>query len=58
MPAVEVAVAAIVTLPETVEPLAGDVIEVPMPVVLMVKDTGTVWGELEALGSLIVAAAL
>jgi hypothetical protein len=58
MPAVEVAVAVTVTVPETVAPFAGEVIDVETPVLLIVNVTGTVCGELEAFGSAMVAVAL
>jgi hypothetical protein len=45
-------------MPKTVAPLAGEVIEVPIPVELMTKDTGIVCGELEGAGSEMVAVAL
>jgi hypothetical protein len=57
MPAVEVAVAATVTVEKTVAPSAGEVIEVETPVSLTVSVTGIVCGELEAWGSAIVAVA-
>ena len=58
MPAVEVAVAVIVTVPEIVAPSVGDVMVAETPVALIVKVTGMLCGELEALGSEIVAVAL
>jgi hypothetical protein len=48
MPTVEVAVAAIVTTPETVALLLGDVIEVPIPVALTMSVTRNDCGELDA----------
>jgi len=58
MPAVDVAVAAIVTVLETVAPFAGDVIEVEIPAEVITRLTPSACGELEALGSAMVAVAL
>jgi hypothetical protein len=58
MPTVEVAVADTEMVPVAIVPPVGESSVVPMPVVLIVKDTGMYWGELEALGSAIVAVAL
>ena len=58
MPAVEVGFAVTEMVLVTVAPFAGEVMETETPVLLMVSETGIVWGELEALGSAIVAVAL
>jgi hypothetical protein len=58
MPAVEVAVAVIGTVLETVAPVVGAVMATASPVPLTVSVTGIVCGELEAAGSLTVAVAL
>jgi hypothetical protein len=58
MPTVEVAVADTVMVLVTVSFAVGDMREAERPVVLMERNTGNACGELEALGSTIVAVAL
>ena len=57
MPAVEVGFAVTEMVLVTVAPFVGEVMETETPVLLIVRVTGIVCGELEAAGSLIVAVA-